>query len=138
MKVLLPKPPSVNHIYGLTSQGKFARSYITKEGIAWFENAAGVLQKKIKDKSITAPVEIWIDLYHMRKQDVDNILKPLLDVLSKWCLVCQTRIYQRKGCRCKKNLTVLVDDDQVYRLNIEKHQINKEELEYVELEIMGY
>ncbi|SRR5258708_25999003 len=140
MKIIIPKPPSVNHIYGFTARGGFARSYITKDGIQWFEKAAGIIGKTFKRKSIPDPVEVYVDLYyHPRKQDVDNILKPTLDVLSKWCVKCQTKVDRRKGCRCGKNLVVLIDDDQVYRLTCEKHKIIKGvEEERLIVEIMGY
>lgn len=138
MKIQIPKPPSVNHIYGFTARGGFARSYITKDGVQWFETTAGLCGKHFRRKTITDPVELWVDLYHIRKQDVDNILKPILDLLSKWCVKCQTKVDRRNGCRCGKNLVVLKDDDQVYRLNVEKHQIPKGEEEKVEVDIMGY
>lgn len=138
MKIQIPKPPSVNHIYGFTARGGFARSYITKEGVLWFETTAALCGKSFKRKPIADPVEVWIELYHTRKQDVDNVLKPILDLLSKWCVKCQGKVDRRKGCYCGKNLTVLVDDDQVYRLNIEKYQIKKGEEEHITVDIMGY
>lgn len=137
-KFTLPKPPSINHIYGYTARSGFARSYITKEGIDWFTNGALLLKKKFKRKVITDPVEIDIELYHHRKQDVDNILKPILDLLSKWCLQCQEKIHSRKGCQCGKNVRILEDDDQVYRLTIEKYTIKKDEEQHINVEIMGY
>lgn len=138
MKIQIPKPPSVNHIYGLSSRGGFARSYITKEGVLWFETAAKICGKNFKRKPIADDVEVYIELYHARKQDVDNINKPILDLLSKWCLKCQTKVDRRKGCRCGKNLVVMIDDDQVYRLTTEKHKIEKGEEERVTVDIMGY
>src|SRR5258706_2600781 len=115
MRITLSKPPSVNHLYGLTARGGVARSYITKEGIAWFEESAGILAKDFKRKAITDPVEIWVELYHTRKQDVDNVLKALLDLLSKWCVNCQTKTNRKKKCICGKNQKISEDDDQVYR-----------------------
>ena len=138
MKFLCPKPPSVNRIYGLTTRGGFARSYIVKDGIEWFETAAKILGKTFKRKTISDPVEVWVELYHTRKQDIDNIGKPILDLLSKRCVKCQSKVVRGKGCACGKNWTVLLDDDQVYLINLEKFPIKKGEDEHVTIEIMGY
>jgi Holliday junction resolvase RusA-like endonuclease len=138
VKIQTPKPPSVNHIYGFTARGGFARSYITKEGVLWFTGSSKLIGKTFKRTTIADPVEIWIELYHKRRQDVDNVLKPILDLLSKWCVKCQGKVNRGKGCHCGKNHTVLLDDDQVYKLNIEKHQVTKDDEEYVTVEIMGF
>jgi Holliday junction resolvase RusA-like endonuclease len=117
MKATLPKPPSINHIYGYTCQKGFARSYITKEGREWFEEAGYKLKAQIrKKKPIEVPCEIWINLYTCRTQDVDNVLKPILDLLQKQGIV--------------KN------DSLFYKLDIEKHKVKKDE-ERIEIEIMG-
>jgi Holliday junction resolvase RusA-like endonuclease len=119
MKITLPKPPSINHIYGYTSRGGFARSYITREGKVWFEIAGELLKKKYKKKTpIKTEVEIWIVLYtNYYRQDVDNIAKPILDAL------------QKNG--------VLENDALVYKIDIEKYKCKKEE-QRVEIEIQGY
>lgn len=139
MKLILEKPPSVNHLYGYTARGGFARSYITKEGILWFEEMAAVIGKSFKRKTITDPVEVWVELYHIRKKtDTDNILKALFDLLSKRCVECQTKIINKKGCVCGKNHSVLLDDDLIYKHTVEKFKINTGEKEHVIVEIMGY
>lgn len=118
MKVTLPKPPSINHIYGYTCQKGFARSYITQEGRLWFQEAGLLLRSQLKRKKmILTPCEIWIELYTCRVQDVDNILKPLLDLLQK--------------------NEVVKNDNLFYKLDIEKHKVPKGE-ERVELQILGY
>lgn len=138
MKFILPKPPSVNHIYGYTARSGFARSYITKEGVDWFNTGAGKLRELYKGEAITTPVKVRVDLFIIRRQDVDNVLKPILDLLSKWCLECQEKIHLRKGCQCNKNVRILQDDDQVYKLTIEKHMIKKGEEPRVEIEMVAY
>jgi len=119
MKFTLPKPPSINHIYGFTSRGGFARSYITKEGKAWFETVAEIYKKEYKRKApLEVEVEVWVTLYtNYYRQDVDNIAKPILDSL------------QKNG--------ILLNDSLVYKLDIEKFKCKKEE-QHVEIEIMGY
>lgn len=139
MVITLPKPPSVNQIYGLTSRGSFARSYMTKAGVDWFESAGNLLKKQLHNrKSIDADVELWINLYTSRAhQDIDNILKPTLDLLAGWCRKCQTKFTSRKDCICKEKFSALVNDKQVYKLDIEKHVVAKT-YERITIEILGY
>jgi Holliday junction resolvase RusA-like endonuclease len=137
MKISLPKPPSVNHIYGLSSTSGHARSYITAEGVAWFQQACSILDKQFDKETITTPIAVLVKLYHYRKQDIDNINKPLLDSLHKWCLKCQTRIVRKIGCKCNQNHKVIEDDDQVYDLHTIKFRVGKGEREYVEITITG-
>jgi crossover junction endodeoxyribonuclease RusA len=118
MTFTLPKPPSINHIYGYTSKGGYARSYVTKEGKVWFEEAGYAIKSQTrKRKPITSDLEISIYLYTARKQDVDNILKPILDLL------------QKQG--------VIENDAQIYRLLVEKFKCKVAE-QRVEIELMGY
>lgn len=119
-KIILPKPPSINHIYGYTAQGGFARSYITKEGKAWFEEAAWEIKTQWRKKTpIEIPCEIWIELHTSRisQQDGDNVLKPILDSM------------QKNG--------VIKNDALFYDIHISKKKVTKAE-ERVEIEIMGY
>lgn len=119
MKFTLPKPPTINHIYGFTSRGAYARSYITKVGQIWFNAVAEIYKKEYRRKSpIDVEVEVFITLHTAYyRQDVDNIAKPILDSL------------QKNG--------ILVNDSLVYKLDIEKYKCSKEE-QRVEVEIMGY
>jgi Holliday junction resolvase RusA-like endonuclease len=131
MKVTLPKPPSINHIYAYTCQKGFARSYITAEGRLWFQEAALLLKSQWRNrKTIEAPCEIWINLYTCRVQDVDNILKPMLDLLQK-CLICTS------SKACEHNKRVIKNDSLIYKLDIEKHKVAKGE-ERIEFQLMGY
>lgn len=119
MKFTCPKPPSINHIYGYTCKGGFARSYITKEGKDWFEEAGYLLKSQVKTKNpIETPCEIWIVLYTARmSQDVDNILKPILDLL------------QKQG--------IIKNDNLIYKLDIEKYKVKVGE-ERIDVELLGY
>lgn len=101
MKISLPKPPSINHIYGFTSRGGFARSYITKIGKTWFEEAGYQLKAQLpKAEPLTENLSISVELHTARRQDVDNILKPILDLLQKQA--------------------VIENDSQIYKLTVEK------------------
>ena len=118
MKFTLPKPPSINHIYGFTSKGGFARSYITKEGKEWFENSIIEIQKQTKKKKpISTEMEVSIELHTARRQDIDNIFKPCLDLLMK--------------------AEVIEDDSLIYRITGEKFKAKVTE-EHVVIEILGY
>lgn len=82
------------------------------------EEAGKQLLKQIKRKTpIDTPCEIWIELYTCRIQDLDNILKPLLDLL------------QKNG--------IVKNDNLFYKLDVEKIKCKKEE-ERVEFEILGF
>lgn len=138
MKLTLPKPPSVNQIYGLSNRGAFARSYMTKAGVDWFAKAGELLKKQVTTrKPIEAEVEVWIELYTSRDQDIDNICKPTLDLIAGWCLKCFTKFSSRKTCVCGKNFSVLANDRQVVKLDVEKYKVKKDE-ERIEIEILGY
>lgn len=119
MKFILPKPPSINHIYGYTSRGGFARSYITKKGKEWFARAASLVKKHtLPTDPIAYPIDVRIKLFTARHQDVDNINKPLLDLLQK-------------------HTNVIKDDAWVYRLITEKIKCKVKD-EKVELEVFLY
>lgn len=124
MIVTLPKPPSINHIYAYTSRGKFARSYITKRGKDWFLSASQSIKEQV---GIPIPnsaiVEVSIKLYTCRMQDLDNITKPILDLLAVVCAECQEKVGRRKSCKCGAKHTVLEDDSQVYKIVSEKFKV---------------
>lgn len=102
------KPPSINHIYGYTCQRGFARSYITKEGKDWFEEASLLLKTQWNKITFTEPCGVRIILYTNRMtQDVDNILKPTLDLLQK--------------------TGVVTNDNLVWDLHIKKEKVAKDE-----------
>jgi Holliday junction resolvase RusA-like endonuclease len=137
MIVTLPKPPSINHIYGYTSAGGFARSYITKRGKDWFSSAAQELVSQVYQKKLTPiekPVFLRICLYTSRMQDIDNILKPILDLLSGTCLECQNKYTTRTACYCGKKIGVLKDDRYVFELFVKKIKVEKKLEERVEVE----
>lgn len=118
MIISLPKPPSINHIYGFTSRGGFARSYITKVGKAWFEEAGYRLRSQVPSTVFyTTPIRVAIKLFTARRQDADNILKPILDLLQKQ--------------------HVIENDALVNYLSVEKLKSSVSK-EHVEIEISSY
>lgn len=85
IKLVLRKPPSINHIYAYTSRGGYAHSYITSEGKTWFEE--GIYKAKVQSSGVRfdrTKLRLEIHLFTSREiQDIDNINKPLLDLLQK-------------------------------------------------------
>ena len=118
MKVTLPKPPSINHIYGYSAKGGFARSYITKKGNLWFEEAGYIVKAAWGPRPpLEGPIGVEIHLFTCRRQDIDNILKPVLDLLQKQ--------------------SVLKNDDQIVTLVVGKFKVKQAE-EKVEVEVKEY
>lgn len=118
MKLILPKPPTTNHIYGFTSRGGFARSYITADGKKFFEDAAEAIKKQWKKKTpIDKECEVWIQVYTSRLRDVDGSAKPVLDALQK--------------------NNVIKNDSLFYKMDIERIKCAVGE-DRIELEILGY
>lgn len=78
--LLLPYPPTINHYYGVRGKARF----IKPEGIAF----RAAVEDQVKPKMlpmILGDVEIVIQIIppDNRKRDIDNVLKGLLDSLTK-------------------------------------------------------
>lgn len=123
MSVTLPRPPSINNLYGSTySKGRIIK-FVGKIGKAWFETAGWELKRQLKYgrnqmavTDSTDDVLVYITLYTCRKQDLDNIGKVILDLLVKQ--------------------QVIHDDSQVVELHMYKEKVKtvKEERVVVGLE----
>lgn len=137
IKFGLPKPPSLNHIYGFTSQGGFARSYITKEGKEWFQKAIAILQEKSTNVEYPISSKVWVklDLYTCRIQDIDNIIKPTLDLMGSCCLECGEKFTARKPCKCGNKKSFLVNDNLVWILEVRKHKTEHKEDESIYIDV---
>lgn len=133
--VTLSKPPSINHIYGYTSRGGFARSFITKEGVAWFNESIDILLDTY-DKShqpIENNLKFHIHLFTARDQDIDNILKPILDLFGGMCLDCKGKFSSRKACKCGEKRSVIANDKQVVELEVIKTKIKDKDSQRVDI-----
>lgn len=92
VQFILKKPPAINAIYKYTSRGGFARSYISKKGLDWFEESTWVLKQKFGSSlAITQPFRVDIELYSIQN-DIDGVIKPLLDLLQKSGVVENDRL----------------------------------------------
>lgn len=105
LQVSLPKPPSVNHLWGYTCQKGFARSYVTQEGRLWYQEAGIKLHEQIgHPEPILELCEIFVLLKTARpgQQDIDNIMKPLLDLFQKEGIVKNdSQFYEMRGRKMK-------------------------------------
>ncbi len=84
LKATLPKPPSLNHIYATRVFKGHSMTYITKAGQDWFQEAGWLLKSQMKIREpLAVPLRVSIHLYTARRQDIDNIVKPIFDALTK-------------------------------------------------------
>lgn len=83
MKLQLPLPPSVNHLYGHTRTGII---YKTKEAKEWIQECLWIIKSHHgASYKPTDRILVSIQLFYKdkRKHDIDNILKATFDILSK-------------------------------------------------------
>lgn len=85
MKLILQgKAKSTQHIYKLTSRGKFATMYMSKEGKELKEYYQLQLKFQYKGKLLTKELEARLVFFHgdKRVRDIDNYNKLILDSMS--------------------------------------------------------
>ena len=112
MTITLPRPPSVNHMYGRSGH----RTYITADGEAWIIEAGAMLNTQWKRNTpIESDVSFYMKLYICGRGDIDNFNKALFDLFTK----------------CK----VIKDDKQITFLQIEKIMVPHRVDEKVDVEI---
>ena len=80
MIITLPKPPSVNHLYG---RNKWGGVYIKAEGKTWIEEAGYIIKSQWKRKPLIGDVALYIKYYYCGTWDWDNGNKILSDLLAK-------------------------------------------------------
>ena len=83
MKLQLPIPPSVNHIFRSTRRGTVYRS---KKYLEWHKAAELMAYATKKGKLINPPYEITMNILGgsgwRKDRDLDNCWKPVLDLLQ--------------------------------------------------------
>ena len=82
MKFTIPKPPSVNHLYGLHGHIK----YITRAGKEWFEEAGWRIREQTTIGVPMRECEIKMTAYIIQG-DWDNLLKATFDLMTKMGIV---------------------------------------------------
>lgn len=84
IKIVLPKPPSVNHLYAYTARGGYIHGYMTAQGKVWFEEAIYKAKSQAQFSFLQTKIKVTIYFFTSREtSDLDNINKGLLDVLQK-------------------------------------------------------
>jgi crossover junction endodeoxyribonuclease RusA len=103
ISIRLPWPPSVNAYYTVW-QG---RKNVSKRGRAFKKSALEDMLEQQPPKGLTSRLEVSIDAYppDRRRRDIDNLLKPTLDILQTY--------------------GVFVDDEQIDDLRIRRREISK-------------
>ena len=77
--LLVPAPPSANHLYVRTRGGQ-ARSAEYK---AWLQNCGWLfIAERCPKFAKPAPLGVSIEAHVSRRRDVDNLIKPILDLLE--------------------------------------------------------
>ena len=77
--ILKGNPKSTQHIYKITSRGKFAKMYMTKEGKDLKEQYKWEMMAQYRGKPNITEVEIKLYFGDKRKRDIDNFNKLILD-----------------------------------------------------------
>lgn len=110
MKLTTSKPPALNHLYGTNQWGG---KYLKKDGMNW---KGGILWelRMAKKPNWEEPVKMRVDLFTCRHQDVDGVLKILMDTLQE--------------------AEIFKDDYWVYDLQVVKHKCHIKD-ERLEIEV---
>lgn len=82
INVRLPWPPQVNNYYAVVR----GRKIISKEGRAYKKQCGLELMVQNARKGLDSRLEVLIDVYppDRRRRDLDNLCKPVLDVLVEY------------------------------------------------------
>lgn len=112
MIITLPKPPSVNHLYGYNRYT--GARYVKEKGLAWFTEAGLLLRSQYKD-SHTGEVAVNIKIYYCGRYDWDNGAKATSDLLQK--------------------VGIVIDDDQIMDGRLRKVRVPHRVDQKMELEI---
>ncbi len=107
--MVLPKPPSVNHLYG---HNKWGGLYLKKEAKDWLTESMWILRKQEAYKTIDTPVRVEIEFYTWMISDLDNILKITLDFISK-------------------HAEIVKNDNLVFELYLKKIKVKRDEQKLV-------
>lgn len=101
IKLQLPQPPSINHYWGLGIRNGKPYKYLNNAGRK-FRKDSMILCRGYFETHFSGPCGLRVEWYvpDRKRRDIDNILKPILDVLQY--------------LNCYK------DDSQVIRLDVTK------------------
>lgn len=116
INLVLPKPPSVNHLYSVTCRFGKPRHYMKAEGKSWFEMCGWYIKQQLSEYlTIDEPVKVKIVLSFFGRHDLDNVFKCSLDILTDY--------------------KIIEDDSQVYEIEAKKVRVKERQKEQLEIEI---
>ena len=103
MRFIIPRPPSINHLY--VTNRYTGQRVIGRKGKEWFEEAGWEIKRQLKSwKTIENKCAITIVLYYCGRLDYDNALKCINDLISR-------------------HLDLIKDDDLIYQASIRKVKV---------------
>lgn len=99
--VLLGEPKSNQKIYKITCRGRFASMYMSSEGKAIKDGYTLQARSQWQNKPIEGSIEVNISLFFgtLRKADIDNFGKLLLDSLTGVCWIDDSQIVKMTICK---------------------------------------
>lgn len=82
LRLIVPIPPSTNNLYTNAATGRsYGRTRVKGEKYKAWLNDAGWIIRATRPPTFTRPVRVLVEIDLSRRRDVDNALKPLLDLL---------------------------------------------------------
>ena len=79
MKITLSKPLALNQLY---ATNKWGAKYLTAKGQSWKDEVMWKLKRE-KLENWAVPLALEYHLYTCRHQDIDSVLKVMLDTLQE-------------------------------------------------------
>jgi Holliday junction resolvase RusA-like endonuclease len=117
MKITLPKPLTVNSLYGVSCRGGFAHKYMTEKGKVFIQECLYLLMP-YKGQFLEGKLKLYLTLFYCSRGDIDNVFKITSDVLTK------------SG--------VITDDHQIYKIIGEKIKVKHKTDEKAIIELLHY
>jgi len=117
MIITIPKPLTVNSLYGVSCRGGFAHKYITQKGKVFIEECLYLFLLH-KGEYLTGKLELKLTLYYCNRGDIDNVFKVTQDVLKK--------------------AGVITDDHQIFKISGEKIKVKHKSDEKAIIELLHY
>ena len=117
--IILPWPPTINTYYTVAR----GRKILSKRGRSFKEQAWVIMEDSHFAERLKGEVSVFIRAYppDKRKRDIDNILKPILDVLTAAGIydddsqVSDLRIQRFNPCKPGRVEVVVTGEDDSYK-----------------------
>lgn len=93
--IVVAYPPSTNRLWSYSKKGV----YRTKSYMDWLDEALYAIKWQHETIELLCGVSIWANPGDKRKRDIDNIVKPLLDLLEHAKIVKNDNQFIELGVR---------------------------------------